>query len=309
MFIKRLGCLSCVLAVAIIFSGWTHGFPGYYWAVFQAGTSSPLKILQGSDGVAWSNRSVTYTPCNAGAYVRDPSISKFTAQGKYFVVHTNTTFGVANTTFDLASSTDASTFTCVQQIDMSSVSSGANSQIWAPEFAHNADGSPWLDTSIGGCPRVYVTASSTGIQDTGFQIYEVHPTVCNDFSQAWTSPVLVTGTSLPGNIIDAYPYITGTTIELWIKNETDKCVGYLTSSTSTPTSGYTVTKSGDWASWGCNLEGQSIISTGGTNRRIYLDALGAGYYHSESTDNGATWNSRALVTAPFTPAHGTVIRQ
>lgn len=310
-------CISAVCLVVLMLGscawvgfGGRSNAPNFLWSVFQAGTSSPLRMLQSQGGTSWNNRPVSYTPCNAGGYVRDPSIAKFAAQNKHYIVHTNTTFGLANTTFDLAVSSDgANTFTCVQQIDMSSVSSGVNSQVWAPEWARNADGTPWLDSNISGCPRVYVTASSTGLSDTGFQIYETHPTNCSDFSQAWSAPVLVTGTSLPANMIDAYPYISGSTINLWIKNETDKCVGYLTSTTSAPTSGYTVTKSGNWAGWACNLEGESVIQTQG-GLRIYLDALGAGYYYSDSSDGGATWSAKTLINSvPFTPAHGTVILQ
>lgn len=282
--------------------------PGYFWANFQAGTSGPLKMLQSADGVTWGNRAVSYTPCNAGGYVRDPSIALFSAEGKHYIVHTNTTFGVANTTFDLAVSSDnASTFTCVQQIDMSSVSSGANSQIWAPEWAHNADGTPWLDPNIGGCPRVYVAASSTGLSDTGFQIYETHPTNCSDFSQPWTAPTLVTGTSLPNNMIDAYPYVSGSTINLWIKNENDKYIGYLTSTTSAPTSGYVVTKSGDWAGWGTPLEGESIVQMPGGVLRIYLDAEASGYTYSDSADGGVTWSGKQSVYPAYALQHGTVI--
>lgn len=308
--------IRALLAVAItLIAGLADARPrgapytsGFLWSVFQAATSGPLRMLQSVDGVSWRNRDVSYTPCNAGGYVRDPSIAQFSAQGKHYIVHTNTTFNVANTTFDLAvSSDDASTFTCVQQIDMSSVSSGANSQIWAPEWAHNDDGTPWLDPNIGGCPRVYVAASSTGLSDTGFQIYETHPTNCSDFSQPWSAPTLVTGTSLPNNLIDAYPVVSGSTINLWIKNENDKYMGYLTSTTSAPTSGYTVTKSGDWAGWGSLLEGESLMQMPGF-LRIYLDAQGSRYTFSDSFDGGATWTPKQSISASFAPQHGTVIK-
>lgn len=279
----------------------------YIWVGFATGTSGPLVVLQGQDGVTWYPSNSSYTPCNAGGFVRDPDVAYFSALNKFYLVHTNTTVGVANTTFDLAVSTDASTFTCVQQIDMSSVSSGGGSQVWAPNFAHNSDGSVWLDGS--GCPHVYVAASSNGLSDSGFKIYEVHPNTCNNLAGTWSAPVAITGTSLPTNFIDAFPYVTGTTIQLWYKDENTKFVGYMTTSTATPTSGFAVIKSGDWVGWGNDLEGPSVIALGPNALRLYLDPQGnGGIYHVESFDNGVTWNSGLVrMTAPIVTQHGTVI--
>lgn len=276
----------------------------YLWAAFSPGAQS-LHILESNDGISWADENVSYTPSNAGGYVRDPTIAYFAAQGKFWIAHTNTTFGVANTSFNLGSSTNANIFSAVQQVDMSSLISGANAQVWAPEWIHNPDGSPWLDSN--GLPHIIVSASNSGIQGTNFQFYETHPTNASDFSQPWSAPVLITGTSLSVNMIDAYPIVDGSTITFWYKDETTKYIGYMTGSTASLTSGYSITQSGNWAGWGQPHEGESIISTGGNNWRIYLDAQGDGYYYSDSTDNGATWSAKTLITAPYTVQHGTVI--
>ena len=60
-------------------------------------------------------------------------------------------------------------------------------------------------------------------------------------------------------------------------------------------------------SWGSGLESPGPVHLGGSNFRIYLDAQGLGYYHSESTTGPAgPWTAKQLLTGPWIPQHGNV---
>lgn len=234
------------------------------------------------DGITWSQIPSTYTTC--GTVVRDPSIAYLPAAQKYWLVHTNST----TTTFDLASSWDGKAWTCIKQVSLAAVVSGTGAAVWAPEWVHDPDGSLWLDTN--GTPHVLVAASVSGTSDTGFGIYEVHPTSA-DFTQ-WSTPVLLTGSGFPTNLIDPYAVVGGEKFYLFYKNENSRYIELAVSGQLT--TGYAITESGDWAGWGTPLEGPSVIMVAPNIWRIYLDAQGNGIYHSESTAGLAgPWSAKS----------------
>lgn len=276
--------------------GQKYGVPAYQgdllWAHFSDIGSSVqnLMLMQSPDGVDWRYRPVTYAPPDGHA-VRDPTIAKI--GGRYWIAHTSN-FGVGtSTSFDVAASTDGLTFKHVASVDLTSVVGTSDPAVWAPEWFVDSDGSV----------HVFVCASTTKSLAAGFRIYHVRP--LDPYFVTWTAPVEVTGAGLPNNMLDPQMVKVGTTYHLWYKNENLARIEY--ASSASLTSGFTVTKSGDWAGWGGPVEGGFLLNMG-DRWRLYLDSYGEQYTYSDSFDNWATWTARAPITAPYTPQHGSVIR-
>ena len=128
----------------------------------------------------------------------------------------------------------------------------------------------------------------------------------------WSAPAQLTGTSLPTNVSDSCCLNLGTgSFELWYFNGGSNYVEVMTGTSLT--GGYTVTRSGNWAGWGHNLEAPSLFPMGGNIWGIMLDGAvnptPTGMHFSQSVDGRNTWSSPQSVTAPngFVPQHGSVI--
>lgn len=271
----------------------------WYYANFLNSTAiglpqETLLGLKSSDGLTWVSFPVSYTP-TSGHVVRGPYVLWSAANNKLFLAHSivPNVGQFANTVFDIATSLDGVNFTYQQSVDCSAVVSGTGAAVWNTTWFVDTDSSV----------HIFFPASNSGLSETGFQLYEIHPT--NAAMTTWSVPVIISGTSLPGNMIDPYMVKVGSTYNIWYKRDDTKFIEYMSSSSLT--SGYTVTKSGDWAGWGSNMEGPVVVFMGGQNWRIYIDHDGAGIYHSESNNNWATWNTRSLITAPYTVVNGGII--
>jgi hypothetical protein len=289
-------------SIAVVSAG-THGSPtfGYIAAAFNGDTNKGFQLYDSIDGLNFTTRSTTYTPCNAGGYAGGPGIAYFPAQGKIWAVFTNV-LNTSTTTFDLAYSADGHTFTCSQQISFSSVISGASAWVIAPGWVHNPNGTPWLDG--GGCPHVYATAGDN-IYSAPLQEYEVHPTNCSDFSQAWSAPVLVTGTSLPTQIVQVYTVVSGSTISMYeapLSGSSELGVGLLTGSTASLTSGFTVTQAPNYQGWGTGAQGQIVITLHNGETVGYYSLYGTGTVQ-QSIFNGSTWSSGTSVSGIVAPVN------
>ncbi len=269
---------------------------GVYLVAWFTNAEQKLWLGVSNNGLAWNTigRAAVYSP--ASGSLRDPSIfvldpnEVYSPQPsvRYLACHTNEGSPLG---FDVISSPDLQDWSLVHHVDCTSIASLAH--VWAPEWFIDTDGSI----------HVFVACSNSGT--TAFQIYETHPT--NAALTTWSNPAIVTGTSLPSDMIDPFMVKVGNTYNIWYKNDSTKYIEYLSSTSLT--SGYTVTKSGDWASWGSGLEGPSLLQVDSSTWRIYFDKYTAqGIYYSESTDNWATWSAKALITSPITMSHGTVVR-
>ncbi len=264
--------------------------------VDAATADTALYLHASNDGKKWSylSQQPLYTP--ASGTLRDPSLMVIDPNAfyspqpttAYWLCHTNEGSPLG---FDVISSPDLEAWTLVHHVDCTSIASLVH--VWAPEWFIDSDGSV----------HVFVACSNSGT--TAFQIYETHPT--NAAMTTWSNPVLVTGTSLPTDIIDPFLVKAGSTYEIWCKDDSTKYIIVLTSTSLT--SGYIVAHSGDWASWGSALEGPSLLQVDSSTWRIYFDKYTQlGIYYSESTDSRATWSAKALITSPFIPSHGTYLR-
>lgn len=141
------------------------------------------------------------------------------------------------TNFDVAYSTDGFNLSYLATVDCSAVVSGSNASTWASDLFIDSDGSL----------HVFFAASNTGMQDTGFQVYGVHPTTYSaaGLPTAWSTPVVVTGSGFSSNMVDPTIEKVGSTYYLWYKHETSgqKYICYATSTSLT--SGYTAIETGN----------------------------------------------------------------
>lgn len=241
-------------------------------------SSDTLYLMGSEDGINWNflHIGALYTASSPDTGVRDPDILKI-GSTYYVVFNNNSNLG----NLSLISSTNIFSWSLVTRIDFTSI--GANARTW---------GCRWFvddDDSV----HVFVAVSATGTSPDGdYQIYEVHPT-SSDLS-TWSSPVLITGTSLPDTMIDPFVISKANSPNgkyvIWYKM--DDSTNYLEyMSSDSLTSGYTVTKSGNWAGWGTAHEGPTLIKTNNSTWRIYFTNSDNSWSYSESTDNWVNWSS------------------
>jgi hypothetical protein len=128
---------------------------------------------------------------------------------------------------------------------------------------------------------------------------------------SWSSLARITGTSLPANMIDPFMARKDGKYHLWYKNQTTNYIEYLSSANLT--TGYTQTKSGDWAGWGTPIEGGSLIHVRDGLWRLYWDEYngigveGDGVFYSESDDTWDSWSPGTAIVSPLIYQHGTVL--
>jgi hypothetical protein len=170
---------------------------------------------------------------------------------------------------------------------VSTAGAGTVTATWAPQWFIDTDGS------------VHVLVS---LQVSTRKMYELHPT--NDSMTAWSTPVQVTGSGFATNSIDPnLTYWDGTYYLIY----KDDGAGTLCLATSTsPFSGYTTTKTGNWAGWQssptkASIEGPQIVDIG-TGWRIYFTHnsgySGVNVYYSETTDRtmASGWSTTTALT-------------
>lgn len=197
-------------------------------------------------------------------------------------------------------SVDPNTLVCtfVQELDFSSViGTGASAGIWSGQWFVDNDGSV----------HVFGGGSADVSGDTGFAVYEIHPTNNSDFTQAWSAPVAIAGSGLPNNLIDPFVTREGNIYYMLVKDENTKFI-ILLSSASLLT-GWTVLHSGNWMGIGVNFEAPFTFTIGGQLRGLW-DNQGNGIYTSVSSSSsvlGFAGQSSSLITIGFAPQHGMVV--
>jgi hypothetical protein len=181
---------------------------------------------------------------------------------------------------------------------------------WAPEW--------FIDSSEDGHERVHVLFAATTANDISgpFRLYETHP--IDRVMSNWSSPVEVTGTSLPKDQIDPFmvyaPEIgtPGKPYKLWYKENDAGYLEYMESASLT--SAYSVVESRNWAGWrdGRSIEAICLVRLDDGSWRAYFnenDGLTTvGNFYSDSLDGWATWSPRANVDTESLMSHGTYIR-
>lgn len=245
-----------------------------------------LYLMESADATTW--RALNNNPVyDVGNAIRDPSIIR--ANGYWWVAYTFT-----NDRFGLARSKHLGLW---ENRGPVVIAQGAGAT-WAPEWFRDDDGSLHL----------LVAVSPVGIGP--FVPYELHP-LDADMS-SWSTPVQITGTGFPANMMDLCLVQKDGTYYLWHgEYPSGQVVTYATS--SQPFSGYTQITSGDWAGWGGSAEAPTLVELAPGHWRIWFDQgpnFGHHVRYSDSTDGFATWSATTEVTWPGSGGgnirHGTV---
>lgn len=223
---------------------------------------------------------------------RDPSILKY--NDIYWLVHTNST----NSYFTLLSSTNLKDWTAVTNVSLSAIS-GLN-LVWAPNW--------FVDKETDGSIHVFVSCSTGGLT-TNFQLYELHPTDLVGLS-TWSSPMIISGTSLRANMIDPYCVKKGDYYNIFYKDDDSDYVEYMRSTSLT--SGYVKIGVTNWAGWSSPREAPCLIKIDSSTWRMYLNEHSGlnsvAIYWSESVDDWATWSTPIPIESPWVAAHPDIVR-
>ncbi|MFT7723227.1 MAG: beta-galactosidase [Roseateles sp.] len=267
-----------------------RGETSFLMSAFTATSQDRLSLFTSSDGIGFTSLgSEVYQPPRG--LLRDPSIIR-AADGLYYIAYTT---GWSGSTFGLARSADLKHWTHLADVP---VRLPGVSNVWAPEWFRDADGSL----------RLVVSLSRTGTQGP-FGAYTLK--VLDAGFTAFSDPVPMRG--LEHNTIDTFVVRDGGRYTAFTKNETTK---FIELATAPALDGpWTVQKTGDWAGWGGWTEGQSLVpiksSDGRPGWRIYFDDYTTKrYWYSDSFDGFGTWTpKRELGGVSGTVRHFTVIPQ
>lgn len=274
-----------------------HGAYIYSTCFWYDGTNKDLVLFISADGYTFQpitiNKVFTEDETH---YLQEPSI--IWHGGYWWICYTHGTTGTADCTdFKVIKSSDLINWSLIATVDMSAIT-GVDA-VWAPEFFIDGD-----------TVRVYVTCTTNGDHINGFKIYEVHATAAD--LTTWSAPAEVTGTGLPSSIIDAFVYKEGSTYYLVYKDNATEYICYATS--TSPTSGFTEISDGDWAGWGVQSEGPTLIQLPDGRYRMYLQhyetspSYEATQWWSEADAIDGTWSDKVEVVTPWPVVHGTVLR-
>lgn len=247
-----------------------------YLATFFRPDSSALYIYRSSNAIDFAPIRSEAVYSLSGRVLRDPSIMY--KDGYWWCVYSdvpsNSDFNT--TRFGVAKSTNLLDWQHAFNID------SGTPQTWAPEWFVDTNG------------KVYVIVALY------FHTYLLEINL--------NSGTIGTSTDLniPGDSIDGTIVFDSGTYYLFVKNETTKYIERYTA--SAVTGPYTITGSGNWAGWGADIEGPSIVKLPDGTWRIYFDGYNAGEYYTSTASalSSNTWSAKT--TLPQKVRHGSVIR-
>ena len=282
------------------------------WAAHPSPTPFTLRILTmaASDPTTWTvvSASGNYTPTSH--VCANPQAFQHPTDGHWYLAHSNAdeTFSPSwqnyptSAILSIARSSDGISFVPYKDLDYSASYAAVFGSCWfydrASVIHHIFPASP-----VGG-----------GLGDTGnFQLYEIHPTTTDLLN--WSTPVQLTGSSLPINYQDpcvvddgSNYYLTYGTANGMLKNAT--------SSSAFPTSGWTVLYPGvfDWTGQNIGGDGPSVKSIGSTWWFFYEQTNGNGIHYATQPQgvndfrgsDSTTWTTAAPVNGGNTERTGSI---
>ena len=273
----------------------------------ENGTSKSLAMVRSDDLINWNHVPVAIGPDSNYQYPRrDPGVGYDPVTSTIYCIPT---YGTLSTTYIFGSS-DYFHFTTKGSYSTASLVSGSSSQIWAPEFVKNQDGSMWKDAA--GLPRLIFAYSSTGNFD--FNLATIKPVDTTWGSGgSWNNPVPITWATAPADIIDASVIMTTDgTFHLTGATRTASGPGNSTIRHATASSidgTWTINSASDvfglgstWESPQWNYRASDGVWV------LHLDKQGLGYYYSISTTGVAgTYSTPKPINCSFIPQHGNMI--
>lgn len=263
----------------------------YTLTSFSNNNETDMFSYQSTDGLRFTQLGggKVYTPPTG--ILRDPSVTKNTADRRYWVAYTT---GWHTNTIGLASSADLKRWTFRRNIVLPSTVNIA----WAPEWFKDTDGSYNLLVHLRFKGQTSASPYLITARDGGFA--------------TWTAPVALGGlqASTTANYIDSDVIKLGSTYHIFVKNDNNKLIEHATATRLTGP--YTFRNRGDWAGWGPNREGPSLYQLDNGTWRITLDGYkDHGYWYSDSSDGFKTWTARKALPNGLSGfiRHATVLRE
>lgn len=251
-------------------AGTDYLLPNLPNAIYLAATwfsnETKLRLAVSADATHWSFIGGSALYSGPTGTCRDMSIRRL-SDGSWYMVYGGQNTGNGSLAY-VAKSPDLLNWSDVGSIDFSAI--GGVTDTYGPQWFQDPD-----DTTYTGL-HAFAAVSTAGDGSTGpFQIYESHP--INATLTQWSNPVQITGTNLPGNIIDPAIYKIGSTYYFWYKRQ-DNNLGYIELATSASlTSGYTVAaqNTNGWLGIGTGYEGPSMLDLGNGKYRLFCDCYGS----------------------------------
>ena len=245
--------------------------------------------------MSWFPISATYS-VSSPVTTRDPSIIQYPpVTGPWYVAYTNGTSG----------QNPASTFTIISSNDLvnwshiTDVTVGNFTDVWAPEFFIDSDGSLHVAVVAGPTGTTAACGANTHL------VFEVHPLTSN-LAGSWSTFQSL----LPSTVtcaLDPYWIKTGSTYNLFYSNWTSgsNVIGYATASSLLGP--YTEQSSAGLTALGSGSEGPSVIPLG-SGYRLYFDSGAAQINYSDNAAGDfVTWTAKQPVISGTPPRHGTVL--
>lgn len=255
--------------------------PGQTFLVsaFNAPSQNTLSLFSSRDGLTYTSlASETWQPPQG--LLRDPSILR-TADGCWAIAYTT---GWSGQSFGIARSCNLRQWQHVADVPVVLPGTPAITNVWAPEWFRDADGSV----------SVIVSLSRTGTEGP-FAAYRLQPTK-PDFS-AFGPPKLLRGLEAR-NPIDTFIVREGPHYVAYTKNESSKLIER--AHAAALEGPWTYDRTGDWAGFGGPVEGQALVrivdGEGRPGWRIHFDSyIDKRVYSADSFDGGDTWTARCEV--------------
>jgi hypothetical protein len=264
---------SVTEAFGVTFSFNSTAQPYRYLATFFDGFNRLCVCGNNDGGATWNalpggGWKANY-PLSGSDVCRDPS-SVFKVGSTYFVAHSNTN-GTATNTVTICSSTDLITWAFVCRVDYSAVigSSNSNRCVVGPQFFRDAGGDIYLFAA--GSATYFTSISSNVVMwckatdTTGLSTWGA------------ASSLTLTGSDTTGPL-DPFLVLVSGTYYLYY--------AHLGSGTNNVTRASSATVTGTYAEIDqpfTTREGPCPVNMGGSNWRIWLDALGAGQYFADTS--------------------------
>lgn len=245
-------------------------------ASFFRRDDSSVYLYESRDGVNFSPLLDTPVFTVPGRAVRDPSIIYY--DDAWWCVYSDVP---SNSDFNTTYFGVAKSYNLVDWVHAFDVDTGVQNT-WAPDWAVDDDGSIYVIVAL------------------DFVTYLIPITLP---SGTTGSPINL---NVPGSSIDGVIQKENGVYYLFIKNEITKYIErYEGPSIGGP---YIRTGSGDWAGWGANVEGPSLIKQADGSWRVYFDGYSVGKYYTSTSVSLASnaWTNKSEISQTGLVRHGSV---
>ena len=247
-----------------------------------------LWIYTSTDGSNWSVLADTNFKGPTGV-LRDPSIIKNAADGKYYIAYTVYSYTTQSTYFNIASSSNLTSWTHV-----TSVNAGVSGTkyTWAPEFY------------VEGSTIRVIASLSPSNSPWSFRAYSY--TALNSTLTSWSGPTALSG--IGPNIIDTFVVKVGSTYHAFTQNGNTLYMEHATASSFNGP--YTYIATGNWAGWGSGKEGPALFQLDNGTWTLFADWYSTNGIYKATSSNLTSWSSPlSSVSSLSSKRHGTVLKQ